>query len=196
MIEEELIKIWQSSPQQEQVKFEKSRLMIDVESNIKRFHRHMKMVYLGETIGALFIIPVFTYYAFVIPFMLSKIASILVALWGVFLIMKMKDARNNKPGDYSDNYLKYLIKSREYLKVIKKLSDNVIYWYILPPISFGLLFTMGFLGIPEKKNYVIGMCIYLLVMVPILYFNSKRAVRKKVIPNLDKVNGLIKTLEE
>ena len=49
MIEDELVKIWQSSPNQERVKFEKSRLMIDVQSSLDRLHRFVKYRDLMDT---------------------------------------------------------------------------------------------------------------------------------------------------
>ena len=38
MIEDELIKIWQSSSNQERVKFEKSKLMIELQLSLKRLN--------------------------------------------------------------------------------------------------------------------------------------------------------------
>jgi len=41
-MEEELIKIWQSSPNQERIKFERSRLMMDVQSSMDDFNKKIK----------------------------------------------------------------------------------------------------------------------------------------------------------
>ena len=82
MIEEELIKIWQSSPNQEVIKFEKSRLMLDVQSHLDRFQRGMKWLYLREALGAIIAIPIFIYFAFDIPHLISKIgAALIVKRW-------------------------------------------------------------------------------------------------------------------
>ncbi len=54
MIEDELIKIWQSSSKQELIKFEKSKLMIELQSSLNRLHRWWKYLELSETLLAVF----------------------------------------------------------------------------------------------------------------------------------------------
>ncbi len=98
MIEEELIKIWQSSPNQERVKFEKSRLMIDVQSSMDHFHRKIKYRDLREQIAVAIIIPVFAYYAYSIPHLLSKVASVLIIGYALFVAIRIKKAKKHKPG--------------------------------------------------------------------------------------------------
>src|SRR5258708_35179683 len=115
MMEEELIKIWQSSLNQERVKFEKSRLMIDMQSSVDRLHRGIKYRDLGERIGAMIGMPVFAYYAYHIPFTLTKIASVLIILWDAYVIIRLRNAKKHKPSALTETYRKHLFKSRDYL---------------------------------------------------------------------------------
>lgn len=196
MIEDELIKIWQSSPNQERVKFEKSRLMIDLQSSLDRFHKAIRNRDLTETIAAIIVIPIFAYYAYIIPHALTKIASVLIVLWAVYVVMKLKQARKSKPGAFTETYQEYLYKTREYLIVQKKLLDTVLYWYILPGFAFILLFLMGFIGIPEKHNYIIKTGTLSTVLGVFVYFLNRRAVKKRITPRLEKVDELIKVMEK
>jgi len=195
-MEEELRIIWQSSTNEEQVKFEKSRLIIDVQSSLDRFDKSIKYRDLVEIIAALTVIPVFIYYAYIIPFTLTKIASILIALWAIFVIFKLRKARKHQPSAYTETYLEYLYKTRKYLGVQKRLLDTVIYWYVLPGMAFIFLFLAGFIGIPEKSTWMMGTATAAVVLGIIIYFINKRAVRKVIMPRLNKVEELIKVMEE
>jgi hypothetical protein len=62
-MEDELVKIWQSSPNQERVKFEKSRLMIDAQSSIDRLHKEIRFRDIKEQIAVIIVIPAFAYAA-------------------------------------------------------------------------------------------------------------------------------------
>jgi hypothetical protein len=196
MIEDELVKIWQSSPNQERVKFEKSRLMIDVQSTLDHLHKKIKYRDLSEQIAVLIISPVFAYYAYRIPYTLTKIASVLIILWGIYVIIRLRKAKKHKPGAFTETYLEYLHKSREYLSIQKQLLDSVIYWYILPGTALLFLFLMGFIGVPGKSNYIIRTSIGNVVVAVAIYFLNKRAVKIQLLPRLEKIDALIKVMEK
>jgi hypothetical protein len=196
MMEEELRIIWQSSANEERLKFEKSRLIMDVQLSLDRIHKSIRFRDLIETIGAMTVVPVFVYYAYTIPFTLSKIASVLIALWAIFVIVQLRKAKKHKPGAYTETYLEYLLKTRDYLLVQKRLLDTVLYWYILPCLALMFLFLMGFIGIPEKFTWLMITATAAVVSGIIIYFLNKRAVKKGIIPRLNKVEELIKLMEE
>ncbi|MDH5602561.1 MAG: hypothetical protein OEY51_01410 [Cyclobacteriaceae bacterium] len=196
MIEDELITIWKSSPHEERIKFEKSRLMIEAQNSLDRFNKAIKYRDLRETIAAFIVVPVFTYYIYLIPHTLSKIASGLIAVWTIISIIRLKMAKKNKPGPYSVSYLEYLHKTRTFLLEQKRLLDTGLHWFILPMNAFIFLFLAGFIGIPGKTNYIIGMLIASLVLGFTVYYLNKRVVKKAIIPRLEKVEELIKVLEE
>lgn len=195
MIEDELVKIWQSSPNQERVKFEKSRLMIEVQSTLDHLHKKIKYRDLMEQIGAAIGIPIFAYYAYSIPFTLTKIASALIILWGINVIIQLRNAKKHKPGAFTETYLEYLYKSREYLKIQKQLLDNVLYWYILPAAVFMSLFILG-PGIAGRLPKIMKSGIGIVAVGVVTYFLNKRAVKKQLIPRLEKIDELIKVMEK
>jgi CDP-diglyceride synthetase len=195
MIEDELVKIWHSSPNQERIKFEKSRLMIEVQSTVDHFHKKIRYRDLMEQIAAVVVIPVFAYYAYSIPFTLTKIASVLIIFWAVYVIIRLRNAKKHQPGAFTETYLEYLYKTREYLHIQKKLLDNVIYWYILPGMTLVLLFVMGFMGVAGKSSYIIRMSVANVVLAVAAYFLNKMAVKKQIMPRLEKIDELIKVME-
>lgn len=195
-MEEELIKIWQSSPNQERIKFEKSRLIIDMQSSMDKFHRAIKYRDLREQIAIAIVIPAFAYSAYVIPFLLSKLASMLIIVWAIYIGFRLRSARKHKPGAFFESYLEYLRQTREYLRVQKQMMDKIIYWYILPGICLTMLFVLGFSAEPGKSSFITLMAIINVVLAVVTYFMNKSAVQKEFVPRLKKVDELIHVMEQ
>jgi hypothetical protein len=193
MMEDELIKIWQSSPNQERIKFEKSKLMMEVQSSLDRFHKSIKYRDLMETIPAIFIIPFLLHIAYTIPFTLSKIGAIWCVISGIYIIIRLSRAKKNKPSAFTETYRDYLNKTKEYLFVQKKLLDSVMYWYFTP-LAIGI--SLFFLGSIRDTKELITKFTILIVMGVIVYFLNKRAVKKQIAPRLKKIDELIKVMEE
>jgi Na+/H+ antiporter NhaC len=197
MIEDELVRIWQSSPNQERVKFEKSRLMIEVQSNIKFVHKAVKYRDLMDTISLMIVIPVFAFGVYFVPFTLSKIASGLISIWGVYMIIRLRKAKKNKPGAMTGTYLEYLQKNRQFLRDQKELMDTVLYWAVIPLITLVSLFFIGVFverpGPPIKRAIALGGNVVLGVVV---YLMNKWAVRVQIMPRLHKVDEVIKVMQQ
>lgn len=196
MIEDELTRIWKSSPNQERVKFRKSRLMLELQSSLDRFHRAIRNRDLIETIAAIVVVPIFACCAFVIPYTLTKIASVLIGVWAVYVIVHLRKARSHKPGSFTISYQEYLYKTRDYLIVQKKLLDTILYWYLLPGFILMLLFLGGFAGIPEKHDHLVRTAVGAFVLGLLVYYINRRAARKHIAPRLEKVNELISVVEQ
>ncbi len=196
MIEDELVKIWQSSPNQERVKFEKSRLMVDVQSSLDHVHKAVKYRDLMDTVSALIAIPALAFATFFVPFTLSKIASGLMALLCVYVIIRFRKAKKNKPIAFAGTYLEYLHKSRRFLMDQKELMDTVLFWAIIP---YGTLTSLFFIGFWERPGPTINRAIALcgnVVLGIVVYFMNKWAVKKQIMPKLEKVDELIKVMEK
>lgn len=197
MIEDELVKLWQSSPNQERIKFERSRLMIDVQSSLDRLHKSIRYRDLREIIATVIVIPVFMFYIYVIPFVLTKIASALIVLWGVYVILRLRKVKKYKPNSLTETYLEYLYKTREYLLKQKHLLDTVLYWFVIPFVVFTLLFFLGFQELPHVTfRKTATLCCSSVVLGIVVYFLNKHAARKHILPQLRKVEELIKVMEE
>lgn len=97
MINDELNKIWMSSSKVEKVKFEKSRLILELQSNMDNLHKRIGFRDLIEIAAAIILIPIFIYYAVTIPFLITKVASILAVVWACYVIYKLRQTKNYKP---------------------------------------------------------------------------------------------------
>jgi fumarate reductase subunit C len=196
MIEDELINIWQSSPKVEQIKFEKSRSMIDVQSSLDRFHRLIKYRDLTELIGQLIGLPVFVFYIYYVPFLLSKIASFFIVLLGIYIIYRFRRVKKHKPSVLHETYLDYLSKSRKYVAAQKRLLETALYWYILPATMLCTIFILGY----SEKIKSLGLWV-ILILTPVIvgictYYFNQWMIKKKYTPRLKKIDELIKSMEE
>ncbi len=194
MIEDELIKIWQSSSNQERIKFEKSKLMIELQSSLGRLHRWWNYLELLEVVLAIIGILSCVFIILWIPFVLSKIALVFMIICAIFLIIKYQGVRKFKPSDLAENYLDYLKKNREYLEVQKKFLKTYVYWGILPVYPIMLLFTVSiwekipayFIVFINVASIGIGIYGYLL---------NKERVKNEINPRIARVDELIKELK-
>tara|TARA_R110000764_G_scaffold8987_1_gene29433 strand:- start:1385 stop:1975 length:591 start_codon:yes stop_codon:yes gene_type:complete len=196
MMEDELIKIWQSSPNQEKIKFEKSKLMIEVQSSLDKIQRSWKYMIIRETIAAIIAIPAFLFITYNVPYTISKIGSIWIVLAVIYILIRLKSAKKHKPTDLTETYIDYLYKTKDYLNAQKKLLDTVLYWYVLPVFPGYVLILMGFIHIPEKRKIIIIAALAFVVMAILAYILNKRGVRKEFDPRLKKIDELIQVLEE
>ena len=195
MIENELIKIWQSSSNQERIKFEKSKLMIELQSNLKRLDKWWNYIELSETALAIFGVLLSTFLLFKIPFILTKIALSLMIICAVYLIIKYRGVKKFQPSDLEKDYLNYLKKNKEYLQAQKKFLKSYFYWGILPAYPIMLLFTIS---VREKVP------IYLIVLINVAaigigvygYFLNKKRVKIEITPRISGINELINQLEQ
>ncbi|MFD0799568.1 hypothetical protein ACFQZJ_19010 [Maribacter chungangensis] len=195
MIEDELIKIWQSSSEQERIKFEKSRLMIELQSSLGRLHRWWKYLELVEFISVIIGIISFAFVVYWVPFTTAKIASILIIVLGIITLTKILGVNKTKPSNLEENYLKHLKKTKVYLEAQKKLLETYFYWGILPLFPIMLLFLFDFWEIPEKRTIIVISYLLTIAIGLYGYFLNKRRVKNEIEPRIAKVDALLAELK-
>lgn len=195
MIEAELAKIWQSSPNQERVKFDKSRLLLEVESSMDHFHRKIKFRDIREQTIAIVMMPVFVYTALTIPHVVSKVASGLIVVLGISLVVRIRATKKYKPGRVTETYVDYLYKTREYLQIQRRMLDSVHLWFLLPSMMLVFLFLAGFIGVPGKATSLIEASIANVVAHVVVFIIAKLDVQSQFAHRLEKVDELIKVME-
>lgn len=193
MMENELIKIWQSSPEVEQINFEKSRLILDLESSLNWLQRSWKSMQFREIIAALFVIPIFIHMAIVAELLLVKIGATWIVLSVIYIIYRLLSIKKHKPGAVTETYLDYLYKSKDYLGIQKKLLDNVLIWYF-SPIAIGVL--MIFIGYMEINLKFYLKTLVLIASGAFVHFLNKWSAKKYFSPRIEKIDELIKVMEE
>lgn len=195
MIEDELIKIWQSSNNQERLKFEKSKLIIELQSSLGRLHRWWKYLELIEVISAIICILSFSFIVYWAPFTTTKIASALFVIFSINILIQVLGIKKIKPSDLETNYLEYLKKTKKYLNSQKRLFETSVYWGILPIYPILLLFFAGFWHIPKKRLIVIIVFLVAIGLGIYGYFLNKKRVRNEINPRIDRVDELTRAIK-
>ncbi|WP_430905647.1 hypothetical protein [Maribacter sp. 2-571] len=196
MIEDELIRIWQSSSNQERVKFEKSKLMLELGSSLERFQiwwKNMERVnVISGWVTVLGFIPCIIW----VPYTSMKISSALIMVWAIYIGTRGKSLKKFKPSDLEENYLQYLEKTKTYLLAQKGFFETSLNWRVLTILPIYIFFFTGIWDKPLAR-YVGVISFFALVGILIYsYCKSKRIVRNKISPRITRVDELIKKLKE
>lgn len=195
MIENELIKIWQSSSNQERIKFEKSKLMIELQASIDHLHLWWRYIERINIISALVTIPPFIFFAYWAPFILVKIASVLIIIWSIYVGIRLSSVKKLKPSNLQDNYLQYIEKTKAYLQAQKKMLETTLNWMILTIYPIILLFFVDIWEKPLARYIAISIFLALVVMGIYEYYLSKRRVKNEINPRIAKADKLIRELK-
>ncbi len=201
-MENELIAIWQSSPNHERIKFEKSRFMLEVQSSLDKFKKTTGYWDFMEIGIAAIMIPFFAYQAYRLPSILSKFGAILIAIWLTCVIYTALKLKKAKPHE-GDSYIDYLRQCMEYLERHKILSRKLMLWYVFPCLIGVAMIVVGQLDLLNKSwEQIIDtrmVWITLLIFMAIVVFahqTNKWVVKKEFTPRLKKVGELIRSMEE
>ncbi|WP_018476882.1 hypothetical protein [Pontibacter roseus] len=193
MLDEELKRIWNASTQQERVKLDLALLLQDVDNQLRALDRGIKFRNVLEIGVAVFLLPMFLISAVFIPFLLSKIGSIILMGFCAFLIYKLKKVRAQKPKDVALPLKEYLQEQRLYLQQEMRLLTTVAYWYIAPFVVGMSLFFIGFAEIGAEGLWlkVVGA----IVLGIVIYFLNQWELNRRLKPMLEKLNQTISSLQ-
>lgn len=193
MLENELERIWQNSTKEEVVKFNKSKLIIELDSQLKSFDRSIKNRDRREIIAAAIIIPIFGIGALFLPGILLKIGSMFIASFGILVIYMLRRVKKYKADNFSLPVKEYLLKHRQYLIKERNLLNNVLYWYILPPLIGVILF---FIGCKLKGYILIILILIVFAFNAFAYFINKMTVKKDFDLLIKRIDLSIHDLEK
>ena len=214
MIEQELKVIWSTSAQVEQIKFDTSRLLLNLKNKMSKMDRSLKFRDTLEIVIALFIIPLFGMMAYFIPFLLSKLGCLLIMAWAVYVIYKLRKTKKHKrPVDLSESLREQLEKYKIYIQKQAELIDSALYWYLLPPFVGITIMVVGvdvsalpldFPDDPAKiftlEKFILAMKAGYLLFVILLYgmilWVNKRGVKKVFIPIIKDIEKAQKQLDD
>lgn len=207
MFEQELKDIWKSAAQAEKIKFDLSRLLIDLNTKMKVLEKAIRKRDRREIAASFIGIPIFGYFAFSIPSIVTKIACVLGILWFCYVIYKLQRVKKNKiPIDLALPFRAQLENQKTNLLQQAKLLDTVLYWYVLPPFIMNIIFIMG-LGGPEHFSSLtlakafpfsttkIGTLAGLAVFYTFIVWLNKRAVKKTLRPAIEDIDRVLHQLD-
>jgi hypothetical protein len=192
MIEQELQKIWQDATTAERVLFNRTILLKELDNAVCSFEKGIRKRDRREIAVAVLLMPALAIIAYLIPFILSKVAMLLLIPWCLLVIYQLKRIKKENPDHVDMPLTGYLINKLQYVDRQKKLLQSVLYWYILPPSVLCILFFLGF-NLPPGR-LAIHIIIVLAVNMAILYLNMK-AVKEDLEPLRHKLNETLKQLQ-
>lgn len=210
MLEQELKEIWKNSSQAEKIKFETSRLLIDLNKKMNRFEKAIHYRDIREIFSSVLGILLFGYFTYEIPFVLTKAASFFGMIWFAYVIYRFRAAKKQKlPSNLSLTFREQLKNQKSNMIQQARLLDTVFYWYLLPPFIMNILFVIG-LGDPKEYGWsntiinellpipLINKIVYL-IFVAVLYAGilwlNKRAVKKDIKPVIKEIERVQRQLE-
>lgn len=153
MLEQEIKEIWKNSSQEEKIKFDLSRLLIDLKNKMSRLERYIRVRDKLEITTAILFIPIFGYLAYEIPFIVAKIGCILIMISFGYIIFKLRDVKKHKLSiDPVLSFREQLANQKAYLIQEARLMNTILYWYLAPSLVSYSILVLG-LGDPVEYGW-------------------------------------------
>ena len=210
MTEQELREIWMNSSQVERIQVDLSRLVIDLKNKLNRIEKVIRNRDIREIVAACIGIPMFAYFAYEIPFPITRIASILTVVWSVYVIYRFRKLQlSRKNENLTLPFKSQLENQKTNMLAQHRFLDTVLYWYAGPPFLLNVAFILGLdntatfsysSGLKEHLPFDSGSKIALIVGLAFFYafvvWLNKRAVKKTLNPLIADIQRIQDQLEE
>jgi len=208
MIEQELKDIWRNSSQVEKIKFDLSRLLIELNNKADKLDKVIRKRDFREITASVLASILFIYLAYSVPFVIARIGCLLAVASFGYLVYRLRLNRQlKKPIDLTLSFKDQLARQRQNMEQEAKLLNTVLYWYILPPFIAQVVFILG-IGDPSSigwdsqlmEHLPLTMYSKIRLIGFISFFNlivvwlNKRAVRKTIKPIIEDIDRLQKQL--
>jgi len=210
MLDQELKNIWKNSSKTDQISIETDQLVDEFDTKMTYIQKKIRNRDIREISASVIGILIFSFFAYEIPFPITKFSCFLSILWFVFVIYKFrKSKQQNTPEKLSLSLKEKLAHKKQLLQQQVKLLGSAAYWYATPSFITNFIFIIG-LGNPADYNWsnqlaknllpltvnakiitLMGLAFFYLFVVWI----NKRAARKDVQPilkNIDVIQQQIK----
>ncbi|PIQ48154.1 MAG: hypothetical protein COW03_11465 [Cytophagales bacterium CG12_big_fil_rev_8_21_14_0_65_40_12] len=209
MTEQELRNIWTNASQVEKIQVDLSRLVIDLKNKLDHIEKAIRNRDLREIIAAFIGVPIFAYFAYEIPFPITRIASLLTVVWSIYVIYRFRKLqKSRKTEDLTLPFKSQLENQKTNMMAEHRFLDTVLYWYAGPPFLLNTLFILGLgkaeslsdpswiiahlpLNMNEKIPLIIGLaCFYTFIV-----WLNKKAVKKTINPLIAEIDRIQQQLE-
>lgn len=209
MLEDEMKNLWRKSSQQELIQFDVPKLKNEMKNRLNQIDRNIKARDNREIAAATLGIFVFGYFAFVIPFPVTKAACVFAVFVTAYIIYKFRSARKKLyPVDLSLPFRDQLEQQKMFLLKQKKLVSSAFYWYVLPPFLMNVVFILG-IGDPGKYNWTprllhllpltmddkISTLISLTIFWTFIAWINRRAAKKNYTPVIQDLERMQRQLD-
>ncbi|WKN44724.1 hypothetical protein [Tunicatimonas pelagia] len=199
MLDQELQKLWQQAPSEMQIKFNQSKLMIDLDRDIRKFERTLFWRDIREIVPAVLMTGYFGRIVYYEPDMIAKIGFGFLILGSLLVIVKLLVVKRFKSSTPSDAPFQDYLKQRyQYLSKEKRLLETVLYWYISPFLIGYAILGLGLpLNIPHWGAWIFYI-FYLAFGFGVSWFIrwlNDRAVVNQFNPILERIENTLENLE-
>jgi hypothetical protein len=210
MNDQNLINIWKESSRNTQLNLNYNELATELKRKAVQLDKDIKKRNQLEIGLTLLLLPVALYLFFEVPYYLFKAGVLLITIWFLYVIYKLKKTRGLKTDFDANITLKHqLNKQKKYVEEEVKLLRNVIYWYLLPPYTSLLLMISSayfhhdvqwqnaFLkGLLSENIY--GHLVYIIFLTALYFYIYKlnmKAIAKDLMPVVHDIERIEKELE-
>lgn len=209
MEEQELKNIWKHSSEKEEIIIDNSMLIKDFKLEMETRESIVRRRDRREIIAAIIGICIYAYVAFNIPFSITSVAAILIALSLGYIIYRLRSQRKSKYVE--DLFLplaQQLKNQRVFMLNQSKLLSSALYWYVLPFFISYLVFIwstvnmdaynngiIGFLLITKLKGKIAATVLILVLGIYVVRIN-KRAAKVNWQPLIKKIDIILSNLKE
>lgn len=186
MKDEELINIWKSSPNEETMRLKKSILINNLNFEVNHLAQMTRPRSLNVKLTIVVVVSISVIMVFVKPTLFTVAGVLLSVVSVLYFSWRIGKTKMLKSRSYSDSYLEYLNKIKVFLKSEKNLSNDILF--------FGMpLYIIGMaLFFYPSLNGIVG----LIVLTIIMTILNRRTTKRHVTSKLEKVETLIKEMEE
>ncbi|WP_296316107.1 hypothetical protein [Winogradskyella sp. UBA3174] len=203
MLEQELKNIWKNSSKTARISIETDRLVQEFDTNITNIQKKIRKRDVREISASVFGILIFSFFAYEIPFPITKFSCFLSILWFVYVIYKFRKSNQQNTSENLSLPLKQqLVHKKQLMQHQQKLLDSAGYWYAGPSFITNLIFIIGLrnpadynwtnqiaesllpLTVNAKVGTIIGLGIFYLLVIWVHKIAAKRDVQP-ILKNIE-----------
>ena len=205
MLEQELKNIWKNSSKTAQISIETDRLVQEFDAKMTNIQKKIRKRDVREISASVIGILIFSFFAYEIPFPITKFSCFLSILWFLYVIYKFRKSNQQNSSEKLSLPLKeQLTHKKQLLQQQLKLLNSAAYWYAAPSLITNFIFIIGLrnpadynwtnqiaesllpLSVNAKAGTLIGLGIFYLLVVWI----HKIAAKKDVHPILKSIEAI------
>jgi len=153
MLEQELINIWKNSSKTAQISIETDQLIHEFDTKMTHIQKKIRNRDVREISASVIGILIFSFFAYEIPFPITKFSCFLSIIWFAFVIYKFRKSKLQNTAEKLSLPLKeQLAHKKQLMQQQVKLLNSAAYWYAGPSFITNFIFIIG-LGNPADYNW-------------------------------------------
>lgn len=210
MLELEIKELWKNSSDESKIKLNLTTLLMELSRTLEQRNRNIKNRDRTEIIVALLMVPVFSYFAYEVPFVWSKVGFLMIVAWCFYLIYRLTNVKKyKKEVDNASNFKEQINLQKQYFIKEKELISSVFYWYLLPPFLANVLIVLGAgdfstldwshivldklipITMPGKIIYIA----FVAVLYASILWMNKKAVKSTYVPLIEDIEKVQRELD-